>query len=64
MRKRGAWGALPPHRSPARRFRRCLLAINDTVSNIIGVTFFNLLEVPCFVLEESEECIQWHWWGR
>ncbi|XP_068033991.1 group 3 secretory phospholipase A2 isoform X3 [Anomalospiza imberbis] len=45
------------------RFRRCLLAINDTVSNIIGVTFFNLLEVPCFVLEESEECIQWHWWG-
>uniref|UniRef100_H0ZKC1 Phospholipase A2-like central domain-containing protein n=1 Tax=Taeniopygia guttata TaxID=59729 RepID=H0ZKC1_TAEGU len=45
------------------RFRRCLLAINDTVSNIIGVTFFNLLEVPCFVLDESEECIQWHWWG-
>ncbi|XP_016157600.1 PREDICTED: group 3 secretory phospholipase A2 [Ficedula albicollis] len=45
------------------RFRRCLLAINDTVSNIIGVTFFNLLEVPCFVLEESEECVRWHWWG-
>ncbi|XP_058707475.1 group 3 secretory phospholipase A2 isoform X4 [Poecile atricapillus] len=45
------------------RFRQCLLAINDTVSNIIGVTFFNLLEVPCFVLEESEECVQWHWWG-
>uniref|UniRef100_A0A8C3N859 phospholipase A2 n=1 Tax=Geospiza parvula TaxID=87175 RepID=A0A8C3N859_GEOPR len=45
------------------RFRQCLLAINDTVSNIIGVTFFNLLEVPCFVLEESEECIQWRWWG-
>uniref|UniRef100_A0A8C3V0C8 Phospholipase A2 group III n=1 Tax=Catharus ustulatus TaxID=91951 RepID=A0A8C3V0C8_CATUS len=48
---------------PPCRFRRCLLAINDTVSNIIGVTFFNLLEVPCFVLEESEECVQWHWWG-
>ncbi|KAM7089845.1 group 3 secretory phospholipase A2 [Ciconia maguari] len=45
------------------RFRQCLLALNDTISNIIGVTFFNLLEVPCFVLEESEECIQWHWWG-
>ncbi|KAM9219591.1 group 3 secretory phospholipase A2 [Leptosomus discolor] len=45
------------------RFRQCLLALNDTVSNIIGVTFFNLLEVPCFVLEESEECIQWRWWG-
>ncbi|KAM6052204.1 LOW QUALITY PROTEIN: group 3 secretory phospholipase A2 [Chlamydotis macqueenii] len=45
------------------RFRQCLLALNDTISNIIGITFFNLLEVPCFVLEESEECIQWHWWG-
>ncbi|KAJ7415350.1 phospholipase A2 group III [Willisornis vidua] len=45
------------------RFRQCLLGINDTVSNIIGVTFFNLLEVPCFVLEEREECVQWHWWG-
>ncbi|KAM6241931.1 group 3 secretory phospholipase A2 [Spheniscus humboldti] len=45
------------------RFRQCLLALNDTISNIIGVTFFNLLEVPCFVLEEGEECVQWHWWG-
>ncbi|KAM6051625.1 group 3 secretory phospholipase A2 [Theristicus caerulescens] len=45
------------------RFRQCLLALNDTISNIIGVTFFNLLEVPCFVLEESEECVQWYWWG-
>ncbi|XP_042661602.1 group 3 secretory phospholipase A2 [Tyto alba] len=45
------------------RFRQCLLALNDTISHIIGVTFFNLLEVPCFVLEESEECVQWHWWG-
>ncbi|KAM6404083.1 LOW QUALITY PROTEIN: group 3 secretory phospholipase A2 [Rhynochetos jubatus] len=45
------------------RFRQCLQALNDTISNIIGVTFFNLLEVPCFVLEESKECVQWHWWG-
>ncbi|NXL53283.1 PA2G3 phospholipase, partial [Podilymbus podiceps] len=51
------WPRLP------RRFRQCLLALNDTVSNIIGITFFNLLEVPCFVLEESEECVRWHWWG-
>nr|XP_013801626.1 PREDICTED: group 3 secretory phospholipase A2 [Apteryx mantelli mantelli] len=45
------------------RFRRCLLDLNDTISNIIGITFFNLLEVPCFVLEQREECVQWHWWG-
>ncbi|NWV65147.1 PA2G3 phospholipase, partial [Malurus elegans] len=59
----GHRGGSPSSLLPARRFRRCLLAVNDTVSNIIGVTFFNLLEVPCFVLEESEECVQWHWWG-
>uniref|UniRef100_A0A803TRF8 Phospholipase A2 group III n=1 Tax=Anolis carolinensis TaxID=28377 RepID=A0A803TRF8_ANOCA len=45
------------------RFRRCLMSLNDAISNLIGASFFNLLEVPCFVLEESEECIEWHWWG-
>ncbi|XP_053135868.1 group 3 secretory phospholipase A2 [Hemicordylus capensis] len=45
------------------RFRHCLMNLNDTISNLIGVSFFNLLEVPCFVLEESEECLEWHWWG-
>uniref|UniRef100_A0A8D0GNW6 phospholipase A2 n=1 Tax=Sphenodon punctatus TaxID=8508 RepID=A0A8D0GNW6_SPHPU len=45
------------------RFRQCLLNLNDTIPNIIGVTFFNLLEIPCFVLEESEECVEWSWWG-
>ncbi|KAM8993516.1 LOW QUALITY PROTEIN: group 3 secretory phospholipase A2 [Ara ararauna] len=44
------------------RFRQCL-RLNDTISNIIGVTFFNLVEAPCFVLEKSEECVRWHWWG-
>uniref|UniRef100_A0A452HXB0 phospholipase A2 n=1 Tax=Gopherus agassizii TaxID=38772 RepID=A0A452HXB0_9SAUR len=45
------------------RFRQCLLEQNDTISNIVGITFFNLLEVPCFVLEQSEACVDWHWWG-
>ncbi|XP_042298068.1 group 3 secretory phospholipase A2 [Sceloporus undulatus] len=45
------------------RFRQCLMTLNDTISNFIGLSFFNLLEVPCFVLEESEECVEWHWWG-
>ncbi|NXD18583.1 PA2G3 phospholipase, partial [Nothocercus nigrocapillus] len=52
-----------PLTHPCRRFRRCLLDLNDTISNLIGVTFFDLLEVPCFVLEPSEQCVQWHWWG-
>uniref|UniRef100_A0A8C3SUA9 phospholipase A2 n=1 Tax=Chelydra serpentina TaxID=8475 RepID=A0A8C3SUA9_CHESE len=45
------------------RFKQCLLELNDTISNIVGVTFFNLLEIPCFVLEQSEACVDWHWWG-
>ncbi|XP_060105211.1 group 3 secretory phospholipase A2 [Heteronotia binoei] len=45
------------------RFRQCLMSLNDTISNVIGISFFNLLEVPCFVLEESEECVEWHWWS-
>ncbi|XP_050779750.1 group 3 secretory phospholipase A2 [Gopherus flavomarginatus] len=45
------------------RFRQCLLEQNDTISNIVGITFFNLLEVPCFVLEQSKACVDWHWWG-
>uniref|UniRef100_A0A6J0UE97 Group 3 secretory phospholipase A2 n=1 Tax=Pogona vitticeps TaxID=103695 RepID=A0A6J0UE97_9SAUR len=45
------------------RFRQCLRDLNDPISNFIGISFFNLLEVPCFVLEESEECLEWHWWG-
>ncbi|KAL8180565.1 UNVERIFIED_CONTAM: hypothetical protein K2H54_027870 [Gekko kuhli] len=45
------------------RFRQCLMTLNDTISNFIGISFFNLLEVPCFVLEETEECVEWHWWS-
>lgn len=44
-------------------FRRCLRALNDTISDLIGVTFFDLLEVPCFVLRRAEQCVRWHWWG-
>ncbi|KAM3825973.1 group 3 secretory phospholipase A2 [Vipera latastei] len=45
------------------RFRDCLRNLNDTISNFIGNSFFNLLEVPCFYLKESEDCLEWHWWG-
>lgn len=29
----------------------------------MGVVFFNVLEIPCFVLKEQEACVAWHWWG-
>ncbi|XP_075069117.1 group 3 secretory phospholipase A2 [Mixophyes fleayi] len=45
------------------RFRLCLHAVNDTVSTIVGIMFFNILEMPCFTLREEEQCVKWHWWG-
>lgn len=30
----------------------------------MGMAFFNVLEIPCFVLKEQEACVAWHWWGR
>ncbi|XP_066116219.1 group 3 secretory phospholipase A2 isoform X2 [Saccopteryx bilineata] len=45
------------------RFRQCLQNQRDSISDIVGVAFFNVLEVPCFVLEEQEACVAWYWWG-
>ncbi|XP_030075925.1 group 3 secretory phospholipase A2 [Microcaecilia unicolor] len=45
------------------RFKKCLHDVNDTISTFVGITFFNILEVPCLMLEEKEECMEWHWWG-
>ncbi|XP_077016648.1 group 3 secretory phospholipase A2 [Tamandua tetradactyla] len=45
------------------RFQQCLWNQSDSISNFVGVAFFNVLEVPCFVLEEQEACVAWYWWG-
>lgn len=45
------------------RFRQCLQSQRDSVSDLVGVAFFNVLETPCFVLEEQEACVAWYWWG-
>ncbi|XP_051021105.1 group 3 secretory phospholipase A2 [Acomys russatus] len=45
------------------RFQQCLRSQHDSISDIMGVAFFNLLEIPCFVLKEQEACVAWHWWG-
>uniref|UniRef100_A0A8C7WTG5 Phospholipase A2-like central domain-containing protein n=1 Tax=Oryzias sinensis TaxID=183150 RepID=A0A8C7WTG5_9TELE len=33
------------------RFRQCLKRMNDSVSSMIGYTFFSVLQVPCFELQ-------------
>ncbi|OCU01599.1 uncharacterized protein LOC121394513 [Xenopus laevis] len=45
------------------RFRLCLHALNDTISTLVGIMFFNILEMPCFSLKEEEQCMEWFWWG-
>lgn len=49
----GLWG----------RFQQCLRGQRDTIADIMGVVFFNVLEIPCFVLQEQEACVAWYWWG-
>ncbi|XP_004449833.1 group 3 secretory phospholipase A2 [Dasypus novemcinctus] len=45
------------------RFQQCLRDQRDSISDLVGVAFFNVVEVPCFVLEEQEACVAWYWWG-
>ncbi|XP_072570432.1 group 3 secretory phospholipase A2 isoform X2 [Paramormyrops kingsleyae] len=45
-----------------RRFQQCLLEVNNTISNMVGYTFFSALKVPCFVLKQRMQCVQMNWW--
>ncbi|XP_068559713.1 group 3 secretory phospholipase A2-like [Cebidichthys violaceus] len=45
------------------RFRQCLLGVNDTISSMVGYSFFNILRVPCFELKQQRRCTEMYWWG-
>ncbi|XP_035514010.1 group 3 secretory phospholipase A2-like [Morone saxatilis] len=45
------------------RFRQCLLGANDTIASMVGYSFFSILQVPCFELEEQRRCTEMYWWG-
>ncbi|XP_029017633.1 group 3 secretory phospholipase A2-like [Betta splendens] len=45
------------------RFRECLLSVNDTISSMVGYSFFNILRVPCFELKQKRRCTEMYWWG-
>ncbi|XP_043966885.1 group 3 secretory phospholipase A2-like isoform X1 [Gambusia affinis] len=45
------------------RFRQCLLGMNDSISSMVGYSFFNILKVPCFDLKQLKHCTQMYWWG-
>ncbi|CAJ1067932.1 group 3 secretory phospholipase A2-like [Xyrichtys novacula] len=45
------------------RFRQCLLKVNDTISSMVGYSFFNVIQVPCFELKPQKRCTKMYWWG-
>ncbi|KAK6313171.1 hypothetical protein J4Q44_G00165180 [Coregonus suidteri] len=45
------------------RFRQCLQRVNDTISNMVGFSFFNLLKMPCFEFTPRSQCTELNWWG-
>uniref|UniRef100_A0A8C7F2W6 phospholipase A2 n=1 Tax=Oncorhynchus kisutch TaxID=8019 RepID=A0A8C7F2W6_ONCKI len=46
-----------------KRFRQCLQRVNDTISNMVGFSFFNLLKMPCFEFTPRSQCTELNWWG-
>ncbi|KAK1156622.1 group 3 secretory phospholipase A2-like [Acipenser oxyrinchus oxyrinchus] len=45
------------------RFRQCLIGVNDTVANLVGYGFFNVIKVSCFVFQPKVQCTRMYWWG-
>ncbi|XP_029960011.1 group 3 secretory phospholipase A2-like [Salarias fasciatus] len=45
------------------RFRECLLGVNDSISSMVGYSFFNILQVPCFELRQQRRCTEMYWFG-
>lgn len=59
----GSLGSRDLNSGSGGRFQQCLRSQRDSISDIMGMAFFNVLEIPCFVLKEQEACVEWHWWG-
>ncbi|XP_067255054.1 group 3 secretory phospholipase A2 [Chanodichthys erythropterus] len=45
------------------RFRRCLLGVNNTMSNLVGYGYFNVLKMRCFEFSQRMQCVKRTWWG-
>ncbi|KAF0046078.1 hypothetical protein F2P81_002607 [Scophthalmus maximus] len=44
-------------------FRSCLRGANDSISDVVGYTFFNLLKMHCFEFSHQLQCTQRNWFG-
>ncbi|KAM3874233.1 group 3 secretory phospholipase A2 [Diretmus argenteus] len=45
------------------RFRTCLEEANDSISDVVGYTFFNLLKMHCFEFSHTLQCVERNWFG-
>ncbi|XP_063745126.1 group 3 secretory phospholipase A2 isoform X2 [Eleginops maclovinus] len=45
------------------KFRSCLMNGNDSISDVVGYTFFNLLKMHCFEFSHQLQCTQRNWFG-
>ncbi|XP_060048717.1 group 3 secretory phospholipase A2 isoform X1 [Erinaceus europaeus] len=61
------WPGREPGRGPECQlwasFRQCLQTQHSSIADLLGAAFFNVLAIPCFVLEPQEACVAWYWWG-
>lgn len=45
------------------KFRSCLTEAKDSISDVVGYTFFNLLKMHCFEFSHRLQCTQRNWFG-
>ncbi|XP_029300812.1 group 3 secretory phospholipase A2 [Cottoperca gobio] len=45
------------------KFHSCLMEGNDSISDVVGYTFFNLLKMHCFELSLRLQCTERNWFG-
>ncbi|XP_071755204.2 group 3 secretory phospholipase A2 [Centroberyx gerrardi] len=45
------------------RFRSCLMEAKDSISDVVGYTFFNLLKMHCFEFSHTLQCTERNWFG-
>ena len=45
-------------------FRACLRQARNSVANMVGELYFNVVGTKCFTLKRKRECSQRSWWGK
>uniref|UniRef100_A0A3B5R1E4 phospholipase A2 n=1 Tax=Xiphophorus maculatus TaxID=8083 RepID=A0A3B5R1E4_XIPMA len=45
------------------KFRSCLMEANDSIADVVGYTFFNLLKMHCFTFSHRLQCAERNWFG-